>query len=613
MSPRRLIALLVPPLLVSCTGSGDPEAVRSDVVRDTAEAGTVAGGATGGSAPPDTSATGASDPPSAEGSTPAGSGGAGEGSLDWAPCEEQGPLVELECATLRVPFDHDDPDGEQIDIAVARVDSADDDSRIGSLVFNPGGPGGSGIEFLQQVTAVVSADVAAAFDLVSFDPRGVGSSTSLDCDVDLDDEITLLPDGDDDAWDRLLTESEQQLASCTAETLELAEVVGTNAAARDLELLRAALGDDGLSYVGYSYGTRLGAAYAELFPGAVRAMVLDGAVKPTDDFSELSAGQAEGFDRALENFAAACDGDADCVLSELGPTLEVLDSVRSEIAAEGSFATDDPDRVLTPGELDLGVLSALYSKQAWPFLAQALLLAETGADGSLFQVLVDNYVGRRLDGTYDNSQVANGFINCADDAERPAPDEVRAESDAAADTSEWFGDLLRASTGCLGLPAPDDPIVVGPATGAPPILVVGSTGDPATPYEWSEELAQVLDSGVLYTVEAEGHTAYGSIECVGEVVDAYLLDLEVPAEGASCSDNVTADFFVPSGESEIDLVVELFACLRENGLDIPEVSLADVLADPAGEELGEYLDPTDPAFAEAVAGCTELLGRLQEP
>lgn len=532
--------------------------------------------------------------------------------LDWSTCDDgTGGMVSLECATLVVPRDHEAPDGETLDIAVARVASSGAaDERIGSLVFNPGGPGGSGVETLPFIALTMSPDIRDRFDLVSFDPRGVGASTALDCEVVFDDAVTLLEAGDDAGWQELLDRNEADFAGCTDETTELAEVVGTNNAARDLDVLREALGDDGLSYVGFSYGTRLGATYAELFPTNVRAMVLDGAVKPTSDLAELNIEQGEGFDRALQNFAAACDADDDCLLREIGPTLEVLDGLEAEIAEEGSFPTSDPDRVLTPGELSLGVAAALYSVESWPFLAQALYLAEVEQDGSLLQTLGDSLVGRGPDGTYDNSQVANAFINCADDPSRPTPDEQRDLAAEAAERSTYFSAFLRADTGCIGVAPAVDPLVVGPASGAPPIVVVGTTGDPATPYEWAVELADFLDTGVLYSVDGEGHTAYGSIECASEVLDAYLIDLTVPEEGASCSADSTADYFPPVGESEVEQALAFFDCLRGEGLDLPEITTSDVLADPTLDTVLGDVDFGDPAFLGALEGCSALLPEL---
>lgn len=524
--------------------------------------------------------------------------------LAWTACAD---VLGLECATLSVPLDHAARGSETIDLALARQPAGDPDARIGSLVFNPGGPGGSGIGFLEFARFSIPPDVADRFDIVSFDPRGVGASSAVDCDLVLDDGVTLVADDDRAGWDALVTSSQEQLATCTAQPGGLAPYIGTNNAARDLDLIRAALGDEQLTYVGFSYGTRLGATYAELFPDRVRALVLDGAVKPTTDFSELAPGQVAGFDRAFENFAAACDADPDCVLAALGPVADVTARVRADIAGAGSFPTADPDRVLTPGELDLGIVSALYSKDAWPFLAEALQLADTADDGSLFQVLTDSYFGREPDGTYANQQEANGLINCADDGARPDTDTVWKDADTVADASTYFAPVLRASTGCLGIDPAVDPLVIGPATGSAPILVIGTTGDPATPYEWAVEMAEALDSGVLYTVEGEGHTAYLSIECVTGVVDAYLIDLTVPDDGASCADDVGDDYFLPAGESDIDRIIAFFDCLVDQGLPIDPVTTADILADPSGERLFGDLDLADPDVGVALAACQALL------
>ncbi len=530
------------------------------------------------------------------------------GTLEWSPCAGvAAEMAGLECATLVVPLDHAVPDGETIDIAVARAATADDDLRIGSLVFNPGGPGGSGIEFLTNVAAVVPPELTERFDLVSFDPRGVGASTAIDCEVDFDDDVSLLAPGDDAGWDALVAEAESRADTCTANSLALEPYVGTNNAARDLDDLREALGDDQLSYVGFSYGTRLGATYAELFPDRVRALVLDGAVKPTDDGALIGLEQGPGFDAALESFAAACDADADCALADVGPTLEVYTGLVEEISTVGDFPTDDDDRVLTPGELTLGVAAALYSTQLWPVLADALFLAETQQDGSLLQVLADTYLGRQSDGTYDNSQISGLVVNCADDPRRPPADEVRIQAELGAQASVYFADFLRASTGCLGTAAAIDPIAIGPADGAAPILVIGTTGDPATPYQWSVEMAEVLSSGVLYTVEADGHTAFLSVPCVDDVVIDYLVDLDLPSANSGCAAEASDDIFVPPGEGELDQVIALFDCLRDNGVDLPEVTVGDLLADPNGEELLDLLDPTDPAFAQAALACQDLI------
>jgi pimeloyl-ACP methyl ester carboxylesterase len=596
---RRVLALMAFAVVSACSAS-------SDVVTQGAEP--LGDGDTG--TPPTTLEPGAPEtttPGTADTDDPEPAD-RDSGTLQWSSCgDEVGELIDLECATLTVPLDHAVPDGPTIDLAVARTATADGDTRIGSLVFNPGGPGGSGIEFLATAVALVPPELTARFDLVSFDPRGVGASAAIDCEVDFDDDVALLAPDDDAGWDALVEDALGRADTCTPESLELEPYVGTNNAARDLDALRAALGDDELSYVGFSYGTRLGATYAELFPDRVRALVLDGAVKPTDDLALLGLEQGPGFDAALESFAVACDADADCALAELGPTLDVYAGLVAEIAESGSFPTDDTDRVLTPGELQLGVVAALYSTQLWPVLADALYVAETQQDGSLLQVLADVYLGRRPDGTYDNSQLAGLAINCADDPRRPPVDEVRAQAETSAQASIHFADFLRASTGCIGTAEPIDPIAIGPADGAAPILVIGTTGDPATPYEWAVELTELLSSGVLYTVEAEGHTAFLSVACVDDVVVDYLVDLELPAASSSCADDESVDVFAPAGQGEFEQVIALFDCLRDNGVDLPELTVGDLLADPQGEALIDLLDPTDPAFGRAALACQDLI------
>lgn len=525
---------------------------------------------------------------------------------EWRNCDE---YPGFDCATIDVPLDYSDPAGATIPIALIRQQATgSDEDRIGSVVFNPGGPGGSGIEYLSLAVFGIPTEISDRFDLVSFDPRGVGASASVDCDLILDDGVDLVPDGDRTTWDQLREAMRAQLDTCETDPAGIAPYLGTNNAARDLDLVREAIGDDQLTYVGFSYGTRLGATYAELFPDHVRALVLDGAVAPSTDFTALGVDQAAGFDAALVAFAEACDTDDDCPLRELGPTLDVIDGIRAEIRDVGSFETDEPDRMLTPGELDLGIVSALYSQGAWAYLAQAIYLADTVADGTLLQVLADLYLGRELDGSYNNQVEAGEFIDCADDAARADLDTLWAEADAMGDSSEYFGELLRASFGCIGTPDPQDPLLIGPATGAPPILVVGTTGDPATPYEWAIQLADFLDSGVLYSVEGEGHTAYTSIDCVTPVVNSYLIDLEVPDAGGSCTDDSDPDeIFPPAGESEVELVIAFFKCLADEGADVPALTVADILRDPSGESLLESVDFSDPATLTAVGACQSLL------
>jgi hypothetical protein len=219
-------------------------------------------------------------------------------------------------------------------------------------------------------------------------------------------------------------------------------------------------------------------------------------------------------------------------------------------------------------------------------------------------------VGRRPDGSYSNDQVANFAISCADEPRRPSADEQLAIADDAASRSAYFDDFLRADTGCLGAPTAIDPLIIGAANGAAPILVIGTTGDPATPYEWAVEMADALESAVLFTAEAEGHTSYLGVPCVDEVVDDYLIALELPDDRDGCAADEDIDDFPAPGATDFDKVVALFQCLRDNGADVPEITAADVLADPSGDELFGDFDFDDPGFLTAIVACQALVEDL---
>lgn len=506
---------------------------------------------------------------------------------------------------LSVPLDYSDPDGDQIEIALNRIVASGAD-RIGSVLVNPGGPGASGLEYLQLASLTLPADLFERFDVVGFDPRGVGASSSIDCETDLDDNVELIAPGDDAAWAALLEEERQSLAGCVG--LAIAPYVGTNNAARDMDVIRAALGDDQLTFIGYSYGTRLGATYAELFPENVRALVLDASVLPDNDLFASDKAQAAGFDQAFDNFANACDVDPDCILQELGPAAEVFLGVREEIEQVGSLPVDG-GRSLNAGEFDVGVFGSLYSVSSWPILAEGLYVADTLGDGSILQFLADSFLRRQADGTYSNLFDVISFINCADDPNRPSEEQVQAQAFELGALTEYFPGTFSADTRCLLAPDPIDPLIIGPADGAPPILVIGNTGDPATPYASSVALADSLSSGVLYTVEAEGHTAYGTFDCVETDVTAYLVDLTVPTT-TTCSENATADFFPPTGEGEIDLIIGFFDCLIAEGIDLEPITTADILADPTGEALFADVDMTDPDTGGAILACQSFLLEL---
>jgi pimeloyl-ACP methyl ester carboxylesterase len=455
--------------------------------------------------------------------------------VSWQPCRDG-----LECATVQVPLDYAQPDGASIDLALLRVPARDPQARTGSLVVNPGGPGVSALDYAAAADQVVSPAVRDAFDVVGMDPRGVGSSTPLECvdDAALDASLALDATPDTDQEVQAFLDGVAELAAgCEAGSADLLPHVGTTDVARDLDVVRALLGDERLSYLGKSYGTSIGAEYARQFPQRVGRLVLDGAVDPTLSDAEVLLGQAEGFDLALSRFAE------DCVQRgcRLGDTPDEVVQVVTDVLA----TTDDAplptgtDRPLTQTLATYGVIYPLYLPpgDGYRALESALLAAEAG-DGSVLLRIADLYLLREPDGTFRTNQWdAFTPISCLDRPGSATVADVQAALPQFEAASPVFGagqawGLLSCSNwpaASDGLPAPVR------APGAPPILVVGTTGDPATPYAWAQGLAEQLDSGVLLTYDGTPHTAYrkGSA-CVDGAVDAYLLDGTVPAAGTTC-------------------------------------------------------------------------------
>ncbi|SFA90702.1 alpha/beta hydrolase [Cellulomonas marina] len=451
--------------------------------------------------------------------------------LVWTDC------ADLECATARVPLDWAEPEGETIGVALTR--HAATGERLGTLFINPGGPGASGVDYVPAALAEFSDTLLASYDVVGFDPRGVGLSTPVDC-VD-DAELDVLTATDLDTSDAGLTEAAATWGAVGAQCLErtgpLLEHVDTVSAARDLDLLRTLVGDETLTYLGFSYGTQLGATYAALFPERVGRLVLDGALDPTLTSTEVSAGQAAGFEGALRAYVAYCQGQDTCPLD--GDVEDGLAQVRTLLdKATAAPLTTGQDRRLTSALAFSGIAATLYSQASWDLLTQGLTAAITRGDGSVLLALSDAYYQRDAEGRYTSNMFeAFWSIGCADSRAPADVAEMRAaaaEVEAAAPTvGPWFS---YGGVTCAQWPTPvAEPLPSYAAEGAAPILVVGTTNDPATPYAWAEKLATTLSSGVLLTFEGEGHTAYrASNTCIADVVDAYLVEGTVPADGTRC-------------------------------------------------------------------------------
>ncbi|MGO4103519.1 alpha/beta hydrolase [Leifsonia sp. YAF41] len=456
--------------------------------------------------------------------------------LTWSNCGSG-----LQCSTAKAPLDWSDPGVGSVDLALVRQPSTDS-SRIGSLLVNPGGPGGSGYDFVKDsLDYAVDKRLQKNFDIVGFDPRGVGRSTAVKCygPAEMDEYLFGLVDAPrgTDAW---IAEQEKIAAdfgaACQANTGALLGEVDTVSAAHDLDLLRAVLGDTQLHYLGYSYGTYLGAVYAGLYPDKVGRMVLDGALDPSASNFDVTRTQAQGFESALRAYLKDCLAGEDCpfdgtVDDAMGTIHALLESV------DASPITASDGRQLGSSTLFTAIIFPLYQAGAWPVLSDMFTSVMHGDADTAFK-LADAYNGRLEDGTYsDNSTEAFTAINCLDYSYNDDPAAMRAQAAELAAAAPVIGPFMSfGDISCANWPHKTT-VERGEihAPGAAPILVVGTTNDPATPYSWAVSLAKQLESGHLVTYEGEGHTAYNkSNACVNDTVDDYLINGTVPAADPKC-------------------------------------------------------------------------------
>ncbi|MFG2644425.1 alpha/beta hydrolase [Streptomyces sp. NPDC048370] len=455
---------------------------------------------------------------------------------EWKRCAApeggERPGADWRCAGVRVPLDHTKPDGETLTIALIRKEARDKDARTGSLLFNFGGPGASGVDYLPRA-AQDYAGLNRRYDLVSFDPRGVARSSGVVC---RDDKELAAAEAGTDVTPDTAAEEAAYVADgaafgdgCARRSGTLIPHTTTSNTARDLDLIRHVLGDEKLNYFGISYGTELGAAYAHLFPSRVGRTVLDAVVDPAADSTGHARNQAIGFQRALDNYFKSTGGTAAQGNARIVRLLEKLDREPLTVG----------DRKLTDGLALTGIAITLYSESSWPLLTSALTKAESG-DGSGLLRLADAYNDRDETGHYGTQSHSQRAISCADSSGRPTVAQVKAVLPEFRKLSPVFGPFLAWDTAgwCAEWPVKGeraDPEASAP--GAGPILVVGTTGDPATPYEGAERMAKELGAGVgvLVSNEGEGHGAYGTSACVTRTIDAYLLDGKVPAYGTRCS------------------------------------------------------------------------------
>ena len=444
--------------------------------------------------------------------------------------------TKFQCATLRLPRDYHDPSAGTLDVAIIRLPATEQDERIGSLIVNPGGPGGSGIELVRQSASAFPSALRKQFDLIGFDPRGVNTSSPVRCIDNLDGLAALDPSPDNQGeLDSLVSQAQEYAAACAKRNAPILPYLSTDAVVDDLDQIRQAVGDDKITYLGFSYGTLIGSMYADRYPDHIRAMVLDGALDPSLSEVQLRTGQAKAFEAELGRFLKACARRTSCKFHEGGNSVKAFDALMAKIDKKALPTPQVYDRrSVGPGLAFSAVLGSMYNKASWPGLEAGLALAKRG-DGSILILLADPFRGRKPNGTYSNQSDAYFANTCLD---FPVSTDI-ATYKKLADTFRKVAPRFRAAAyndltcAFWSVPSQRTPApAIG--VGAPPIVVVGSTGDPATPYAWAKSLAKQLESAVLVTRNGEGHTAFLVSSCVQKAVDTYLLELTVPKDGLVC-------------------------------------------------------------------------------
>ncbi len=444
----------------------------------------------------------------------------------------------FQCATLHVPVDYSSPNGHQISLALIRKQDTNPSSRIGSLLMNPGGPGESGIDFL-RAAASDFANLNRSFDLVSWDPRGVGASAPISCmdGPQLDSLLALDPVLDDAQEKQTYIQGQKEFTSgCWHRNQDLLPFLDSKSTAQDMERIRAALGDSKLTYMGFSYGTFIAEWYAHQFPTHVRAMVLDGVV-----LSEVSnpspfelVGAAATLELSLRTYAAGCAARMTCPYrgssnpeARIEQTIGGLDSKPVAVG----------NRQLTRGLGLAAVFGAMYNEGSWPDLDRALASLDAG-DGSQMLSFADAFNQRNFDGTY--ASAVNGALDATDCIDRPSvtPD-IRAFDQLGPDlvkASPLFGPMLQyGALRCGYWPVEGRGLEQPSIERVPPILLIGATGDPVTPYGWATEMNREIPGSVLLTRKGNGHTSYGINDCIDSPADQYLLYLVLPAPHTVCS------------------------------------------------------------------------------
>jgi pimeloyl-ACP methyl ester carboxylesterase len=455
--------------------------------------------------------------------------------LTWSGCSS------FECAKLRVPVDYADPASGDIELALLRVRASDQGKRLGSLVVNPGGPGGSGVDYAAAADRIVGQSVRRYFDVVGFDPRGVGRSAPIDCldDSQMDTFLSTDPTPDDAAeQQQLLGEAKRMANACEQKNPTLLPHVSTVDAAKDMDVLRAALGDAQLNYLGKSYGTFLGSTYADLFPKRVGRFVLDGVVPPDLTSAEMGEGQARGFELATRAYVRSCIDDGDCLLGDtVDGGMQWIRDFLARVDRDPLPTGDTAVPELNEAWASLGLGQALYDEGSWGILTDALREASNG-NGAGLMALADQYADRDPGGRYTGNLLEVIYaVNCLDRPDSPDLAAYEGYAEEFAKSAPTWGPMLAWGA----LPCGEWPVTGGTppheihAEGSNTIVVVGTTRDPATIYEWSKRLRDQLADATLLTRDGDGHTAYmRGNSCIDDAIDAYYVQGTAPEDGTTC-------------------------------------------------------------------------------
>jgi pimeloyl-ACP methyl ester carboxylesterase len=454
--------------------------------------------------------------------------------FNWKACDDSASTTTVQCSTLQVPFDYNNPSAGTFTLYVKLLPAANPTLRIGSMMVNPGGPGFGGSSLADDASYYFSTDITDHFDIIAWDPRGTGKSTpAVNCVDDYDEYFGIDSPPDSPEENQALIDASQAFNDeCMANSGEILPYISTQASATDMDSIRQALGEDKISYFGFSYGSELGATWATMFPQTVRAAVFDGAVDPQATSSQEGMAQAGGFEGQLTTFLAACSENSTCAFYNGGKAEAAFDSLLFALDAKPLVVSKDRTPV-TQGVAFTAVAQAMYSDSNWPQLEQALDDAQQG-DGSGLLQLYDDYYQRKEDGSYGNELEAFLAISCLDD---PGSTSIKDVEDAVPDyvaVAPRLGANFGYGYSCALWPVKPAIKIDVTGKGAGPIVVIGTTGDPATPLASTRKMAAALEQGVLLVVEANKHTGYGANECINTAVDSYLIDLTVPVNDTIC-------------------------------------------------------------------------------